>query len=131
MDLVLSSSPPDSELVVSTELDAAAESPATMSTSPALPPKSFPREQLPYELRDQIFGILDETPDFTSYFRWRGSIPSLVIVLRPSSISYSHVLQWWRKCNSSLYLVREFGYSIEIMNECEAEVIKEVTIGIK
>jgi hypothetical protein len=71
----------------------------------ALTQKSIPNKQgcgwekLPYEMREKIFGEVEA--DTESYFTWKGSVPALVVALRPLKLSYEHVLEWFE--NETLY----------------------------
>jgi hypothetical protein len=61
--------------------DVQSDNEAAAPPSPSQLLKVFPWEQLPVEIRDQIFDNLEDESLYGSYFEWNGSVPALVIAL--------------------------------------------------
>lgn len=80
-------------------------------------------------MREQIFVEVHQartSPDEPSYFKWQDSMPPLVVALRSYPVSYSHVLEWFEKENTSIVMNRYTSYNINGMNKREADLVKKV-----
>jgi hypothetical protein len=68
------------------------------SSTPSETAKVFPSEDLPFETRGQIFAEVDYRlggrPAFGRlyYFQWNGSMPPLVVALRPLRLYYQYLM---------------------------------------
>jgi len=91
----------------------------------------FPWEILPFDMREAIFAEIHESTPAEPYFTWRGSMPALIIALRPLKLSYGHVMRWFERANPCLVVTRHTGYDISDMNQRELNLIKEMSIDIK
>ena len=116
-------------------LSISADSLSDPSSAPSKTSKMFPWEKLPFELRDQIFAEVDSSlggpPDWlidSYYFEWNGSMPSLVVALITLKLSYQHVMQWFSKHNSRLFLHERSGFDISDMTNIELEGICSVSV---
>jgi hypothetical protein len=107
------------------------------TSTPSESPKIFSWEKLPFEIRDQIFAKVDSSlggpPDWlidSYYFEWNGSMPPLVVALRTLKLSYQHVMQWFSKHNSRLFLHEGSGFDISDMTNIELEGICSVSVEL-
>jgi hypothetical protein len=112
------------------------------SSTPSETPKIFPREKLPFEIRDQIFAEVDYSLggrhdlftdsyyfDGSYYFEWNGSM-LLVVALRSLKLSYQHVMQWFSKHNSRLFLHEGSGFDTSDMTIVELEGVCSVSVEL-
>ncbi|KUJ09373.1 uncharacterized protein LY89DRAFT_788250 [Mollisia scopiformis] len=92
---------------------------------------AFPWEKLPFELRAQVFQEVDRQylqSKQVSYFKWRLSMPAIVIALRQRPISYYHALQWFAKENTPLIFDLGISCALGDMNDEEAAVITTISM---
>lgn len=92
---------------------------------------AFPWDNLPFELRKQIFEELRDQED--DYFKYRMGMPALIVALRCCPTSYDHALQFFDKSNLSLEFhsrsYRRFPLHDRYkMNNHEASRIQDVTL---
>lgn len=106
---------------------------ATTSTK-----RGFPWDKLPFEIREQIFKEVygGQDPRYghsgsSKYFKWRGSMPPLVVALRPLPTSYDHVLIWFRKHNKKVFIHGWYGSALEGMITRELDVVEAVNIDLR
>ncbi|KUJ09372.1 uncharacterized protein LY89DRAFT_676169 [Mollisia scopiformis] len=95
---------------------------------------AFPWERLPYELRGQIFKELNSERSGNNgspYFKWQGSMPALIVALRTSQLSYSHVLEWFEKTNSFIVMDSSSSHDLGDLTTREVGLIKEVFVDIR
>ncbi|KAE8454585.1 hypothetical protein EG329_000208 [Mollisiaceae sp. DMI_Dod_QoI] len=93
---------------------------------------TFCWEDLPFEIRDQIFSEVNKCLGYP-YFHWDTSMPQLVVALRTLPKSYEHVLQWFAKQNSRVFLCPRYpspSYTILDMSKVELSVIKTMAIDL-
>ncbi|CZR62966.1 uncharacterized protein PAC_12863 [Phialocephala subalpina] len=109
----------------------------THSTMAAVSTKSvFPWEKLPFEIREKIFEDVKKSLDRSrrymgGYFSWDGTMPPLVVALRPLPVSYEHVLKWFRKHNRYLKLDGYTGYVLAEMNAKEVQMVQSLSIVLE
>lgn len=97
---------------------------------------TFPWDDLPFELREQIFKELDDEyqgywEDDDSYFHMDfGKIPHLVVALRGFKQSYEHVLQWFKAQNTPLELNIRTRYDLSMFSDAEALAVEEIELDL-
>ena len=95
--------------------------------------KSHLWERCPVEVRDMIFDEIDKVDDDgVNYFRWRGSMPPLIVALRGLKNSYKQVLRRFAKANPERHLwMNSLGRSsIRDMNRVEVDMFEEVSLRL-
>jgi hypothetical protein len=106
----------------------------TTNASSSAPSNGFPWEELAVEIRDHIFDMVDrDAEDLScspSYFKWQGSLPPLVVALRPLPVSYRHVLQRFAIHNSEITLCPSNGYDLSAMAQPEMDIIESINLQL-
>lgn len=99
-----------------------------MSLVQAPPSSYFPWELCPAEIREIIFDAMNCR--YCRYFRWRGSMPPLVIAFHGLRKSYQQALQRFVKESRPWLLLhgRITSFGVEEMNQIELDTLREVHI---